>query len=300
MLTPTDRSSSSVRGVLAAAARDQGGDSAVLSYIPKRRAEPAPARPPALTLQAGFIPPCLPMQAPAAPSGSDWLHEIKHPGFRVIARHDGRRVRLYGRLGDDLTHRYPLIAETMARLPSCTIDGVAIACDESGEASFELLQRRQRDDRVFLYAFDLIEVDGEDLRRDTLVRRKADLGRLLADSAPGILPAQWIDGEECAGASVFQQACEAGLAGIVSKRKDARYMAGRSPYWLKLENPDWAVPPGDVGAADVGSDSTGEVITTPEYLESLRRLWQSWIRTGSSGSAVAADGASGQPRRPTH
>jgi bifunctional non-homologous end joining protein LigD len=300
MLVSTDRSVS-VRGVLDAASRDDAGDSAVLSYIPKRRADPVPARPPALTLQAGFIPPCLPMQAPAAPSGSDWLHEIKHPGFRVIARHDGRRVRLYGRLGDDLTHRYPLIVETMARLPSCSIDGVAIACDENGEASLDLLRRRQRDDRVFLYAFDLIELGGEDLRRDTLMRRKTDLDRLLAQSAPGILPAQWIDGEQCTGASVFQQACDAGLAGIVSKRKDARYMAGRSPYWLKLENPDRAVAAEDVlGAADVGNDPAGEVITTPEYLESLRRLWQSWLHKGSSGSAVAAGGANREPLRPTH
>src|SRR5882672_5350252 len=126
---------------------------AILAYIPKRRVAAAAASPRDLTLPAGFIPPCLPMTAPAAPSGPLWLHEIKHDGFRIIARTDGRRVRLYGRSGDDLTQRYPLIVEAMARLPSCTIDGEAIACDEKGIPSFDLLQLRKRDDRVFLYAF---------------------------------------------------------------------------------------------------------------------------------------------------
>src|SRR5215469_2496478 len=80
-------------------------------------------------LPAGFIAPCLPSSAPQAPSGDEWLHEIKHDGFRVIARKDGTRVRLYSRPGNDLTYRFPLIVE-LARLRSrsCTIDGEAVAC----------------------------------------------------------------------------------------------------------------------------------------------------------------------------
>ena len=234
---------------------DQGGDPSVLAYIPRRRPAATVSRSTAPTLQAGFIPPCLPMQAPVAPSGSDWLHEIKHEGYRVIARHDGVRVRLYGAAGEDLTHRYPLIAEAMAKLPPCTIDGTAIACDESGAASFELLQLRRRDDRVFLYAFDLIELEGEDLRRNALSRRKADLGRLLADAAPGLLPSEWIDGGESDGPRVFEQACAAGLAGIVSKRKDSRYLSGRSPYWRKMENPARRAAAAEAGIiADGGDD----------------------------------------------
>ena len=79
------------------------------------------------TLPSGFIPPCLPTKAPRPPAGAVWLHEIKHDGFRVIARKDGARVRLYSRPGNDLTRQFPLIADAMARLRSrsCIIDGEA-------------------------------------------------------------------------------------------------------------------------------------------------------------------------------
>jgi bifunctional non-homologous end joining protein LigD len=81
------------------------------------------------TLPAGFIAPCLPTNTTKLPSGSQWLHEIKHDGFRVIARKDGSRVRLYSRLGNDLTRRFPLIVDALARLRSrsCIIDGEAVA-----------------------------------------------------------------------------------------------------------------------------------------------------------------------------
>jgi bifunctional non-homologous end joining protein LigD len=146
-------------------------------------------------------------------------------------------VRLYGRAGNDLTKRFPLIVEAMARLPSCTVDGEAVACDDSGVQSFDLLRHRQRDNHVFLYAFDLIELGGEDLRRDPPEQRKVDLGRLLADAGPGLLFNGWIDGGDFDGATVFEGACSLGLEGIVSKRKDSRYVLGRSPYWLKMKNP---------------------------------------------------------------
>ena len=96
------------------------------------------------TLAAGFIAPCLPTKTDKLPSGSQWLHEIKH-GFRIIARRNGERVRLYSRPGNDLTHRFPLIVETLARLRSrsCIIDGEAVACDDNGVASFDLV-RHQR------------------------------------------------------------------------------------------------------------------------------------------------------------
>jgi bifunctional non-homologous end joining protein LigD len=191
------------------------------------------------TLPAGFIAPCLPMTAPRPPSGPLWLHEVKHDGFRIIARKDGERVRLYSRPGNDLTNRFPLIVEAMARLPSCTIDGEAVACDDSGVASFNLLLHRKRDDHVFLYAFDLIELDGEDLRREPLEQRKVDLRRLLSDAEHGLLFNEWIDGGDFDAATVFEHgAVPLGLEGIVSKRKDSRYVSGRSPYWLKMKNPD--------------------------------------------------------------
>jgi ATP-dependent DNA ligase len=100
------------------------------------------------TLPAGFIAPCLPIKTAQLPSGRQWLHEIKHDGFRIIARKNGRQVRLYSRPGNDFTHRVPLIVETLARLRSrsCIIDGKAVACDESGVPSFERIRYRRHDD----------------------------------------------------------------------------------------------------------------------------------------------------------
>jgi bifunctional non-homologous end joining protein LigD len=89
---------------------------------------------------------------------------------------------------------------------------------------------------VFLYFFDLIEPSGDDRRRDPLEVRKIDLCRLLVD-APGLRINGWVEGKEVDGAAVFERACSLGLGGIVSKRKDSRYLSGRSPYWLKMKNP---------------------------------------------------------------
>ncbi len=190
-----------------------------------------------LTLPAGFIHPCLPMIAPRPPSGPDWLHEIKQDGFRIIARKAGDRVKLYSRSGSDLTDRFPLIVEAMTPLPSCTIDGEAVACDDRGVPSFDLLWHGKRDDRVFLFAFDLIELEGDDRRRDPLDSRKLELCRLVAGAAPGLVLNEWVDGTEVDGETTFERACALELEGIVSKRKDSRYLSGRSPYWLKTKNP---------------------------------------------------------------
>jgi ATP-dependent DNA ligase len=123
-----------------------------------------------MPLPPGFVPPCLPTKAPRPPTGEIWLHEIKHDGFRVIARKDGARVRLYSRPGNDLTDRFPLIVEALAGLRSRSVilDGEAVACDENGMPSFDRLRHRRHDASVFLCAFDLIELNGDDLRRDPL------------------------------------------------------------------------------------------------------------------------------------
>jgi bifunctional non-homologous end joining protein LigD len=105
------------------------------------------------TLPAGFIAPCLPTKTTILPSGSLWLHEIKHDGFPVIARKKGAQVRLYSRPGNDLSGRFPLIVETLARLRSrsCIIDGEAVAYD-NGMSSFNRIRYRRHDATVFLYA----------------------------------------------------------------------------------------------------------------------------------------------------
>ena len=166
-----------------------------------------------------------------------WLHEIKHDGFRVIARKDGERVRLYSRPGNDLTDRFPLIVEALARLRSrsCIIDGEAVACDESGIARSIASVIAATTARVFLYAFDLIELNGDDLRRDPLEVRKATLASALAKAGPGIRFNEHLECDD--GEIVFRHACKMGLEGIVSKRKDSPYRSGRSSDWLKMKNP---------------------------------------------------------------
>jgi len=188
------------------------------------------------TLAAGFIAPCLPTKTDKLPSGGQWLHEIKHDGFRIIARKDGERVRLYSRPGNDFTRRFPLIVETLARLRSrsCIIDGEAVACDDNGVALFDLVRHHRANDSVFLYAFDLIELNGDDMRRDPLEVRKATLRSMLAKAGLGLRFNEHLEGD---GPTVFAHACKMGLEGIVSKRKDSPYRSGRSPDWLKMKNP---------------------------------------------------------------
>jgi bifunctional non-homologous end joining protein LigD len=102
------------------------------------------------TLPTRFIAPCLPSKTDKLPSGSEWLHEIKHDGFRVVARKNAAQVKLYSRPGNDLAYRFPLIVETMARLRSrsCITDGEAVACDDDGVASFNLVRYRHHDEAV--------------------------------------------------------------------------------------------------------------------------------------------------------
>jgi bifunctional non-homologous end joining protein LigD len=103
------------------------------------------------TLPAGFIAPCLPIKTTQLPSGGR-LHEIKHDGFRIIARKGDGRVRLYSRPGNDFTRQFPLIVEALARLRSrsCIIDGEAVACDGNGIASFDLIRHHRANESVFL------------------------------------------------------------------------------------------------------------------------------------------------------
>src|SRR5258705_9206448 len=109
-------------------------------------------------LPAGFIAPCLPTKTDKLPSSGEWLHEIKHDGFRVIARKKGAQVKLYSRPGNDLTYRFSSDHRDLG-LRSCIIDGEAVACDDNGVASFNRVRYRHHDESIFLYAFDLIELN---------------------------------------------------------------------------------------------------------------------------------------------
>jgi bifunctional non-homologous end joining protein LigD len=180
--------------------------------------------------------PCLPRLAKAPPAGPGWLHEIKHDGFRIIARRDGASVRLLTRNGYDFTARFPLIVAAVEALPavSCVVDGEAIACDERGLSVFEMIRWRQHDAAVTLCAFDLMELDGTDLRREPVEVRKATLKGLLRRARPGIAFNRHF---EVDGTVVYEQACALGCEGIVSKRLGSPYRPGRADCWIKIKNP---------------------------------------------------------------
>ena len=184
-----------------------------------------------------FIEPCLPSSAERPPSGSGWLHEIKHDGYWLMARRDPVGIRLITRRGNDWSDRFPLVVEAVNHLKvrSCLIDGEVLCCDERGLARFDVLRRRRNEGVAFLVAFDLLELDGQDLRREPLEVRKQTLASLLRGSLPGV---QFNAHLAHSGDIVFEHACKMGLEGIVTKRLGSTYRSGRSPDWLKFKNPE--------------------------------------------------------------
>jgi ATP-dependent DNA ligase len=143
-------------------------------------------------------------------------------------------VRLITRNGHDFTARFPLAAAAVAALParSFLIDGEAIACDDNGLAVFEMIRHHNHD--VELCAFDLLELDGEDLRASPIEERKRTLARLLRRSYPGIVLNEHFNGD---GAVIYRHACALGCEGIVSKRLGSPYRSGRADCWVKVKNP---------------------------------------------------------------
>ena len=132
------------------------------AFPPAGRATPLPLHPPRLSGmsiellrerlaadRASFIEPCLPSPAEKPPSGANWIHEIKHDGFRLMARRDPVGIRLITRRGNDWTKRYPLVAEAVNHLKvrSCLIDGEVVCCDEKGVTTFQLLRHRRNERR---------------------------------------------------------------------------------------------------------------------------------------------------------
>ena len=181
--------------------------------------------------------PCIPTRGKTVPVGSDWIHEIKHDGYRLIVQRDGSRVRLFTRNGHDWTDRFPFIVESALqnRTTSFVIDGEAVLLGVDGVSDFDGLHSRRHDEDVQLYAFDALMVGGDDLRKLPLSMRKANLARILARRPEGIFISDFEQGE--IGLDLFRKACEFGLEGLVSKHRDRWYSAGRSPNWVKMKNP---------------------------------------------------------------
>ena len=187
-------------------------------------------------LPAGFVIPAQPILASKPPSGADWVHEIKHDGYRMIVHRDGPTARLYSRNAYDWTERLAAIATAAESIKakSFTIDGEAVVVGPDGLSRFDELSRREAARTAILYAFDLIELDGDDLRRRPFLDRKAALAQLLGGLKAGILLNEHIAED---GPTVFAYACRLGAEGIVSKRVDGTYRSGPSRVWIKVRNP---------------------------------------------------------------
>jgi bifunctional non-homologous end joining protein LigD len=179
------------------------------------------------------------------PSGTDWCFEIKYDGVRVLAGRKGDEVLLIGRSGEDITKRYPEIADALSALPvsSFVLDGEIVAEEESGRPSFQRLQARMglnrpRDIEAAMarvpvrgFFFDCLGLDGHDLRKLTLAERK----ELLARVVPTLGTVQRCDHVVGHGEAFFEAASELGLEGVVAKRLSSRYPGRRSPDWIKVK-----------------------------------------------------------------
>jgi bifunctional non-homologous end joining protein LigD len=180
--------------------------------------------------------PCIPTRGTKVPDRPEWLHEIKHDGYRLVVQREGKRVRLFTRNGYDWSHRFPLIVEAALRnrQSSFVIDGEAVLLGADGRSDFNGLHSRQHDEQVQFYAFDMLVSDGEDLRSLPLHLRKNNLARHLTRRVDGIFPSDFEQGE--IGPELFRHACLMGLEGLVSKHRDRPYRSGRSPHWIKVKN----------------------------------------------------------------
>ncbi len=179
---------------------------------------------------------CIPTRGTKVPDRPDWLHEIKYDGYRLRVERDGDRVRLITRNGYDWTNRYQWIVEAARenRIKRFVIDGEAVVLGVDGVPDFNALHSRKHDEEVQLYTFDILALDGEDLRPLPLSLRKTNLARLLARRPDGIFVAPYEQGE--IGPDLFRAACNMRLEGLVSKRVDRPYRGGRSPDWVKVKN----------------------------------------------------------------
>jgi bifunctional non-homologous end joining protein LigD len=183
---------------------------------------------------SGFIEPCLPSKVARPPTGPLWVHEIKHDGYRLMVRLDGSRVRCFTRNGHDWADRFPAIVEAAHRIKASSflIDGEAVIARDDGTPDFHALRSKRRGHEAVLFAFDLIELDGDDLRDLPLIERKRRLKKLIERRA-----IQFVGHLTGDGPTVFAHVCRMGLEGIVSKRTDAPDCSGPSKVWLKAKNP---------------------------------------------------------------
>jgi bifunctional non-homologous end joining protein LigD len=191
-----------------------------------------------VSLPLGFIKPEIPTLVPDPPTGEGWIHEIKYDGYRTLVVVDEYRVRAFSRQGRDWTGPYRRVIEAVAKLPcrAVILDGEVIVQDESGRSDFEALRSAiyKAPHRIVFFAFDLLHLDGQDLRKAPLLERRSALRKLIEPDPRS--PVQFSDHVDCDGTRFFKAVVELGLEGIVSKRAASRYRSGPSRSWLKTKN----------------------------------------------------------------
>ena len=184
-----------------------------------------------------FIVPCSPVQRSWPPTGDAWLHEVKFDGWRVQIHKSEHGVAIYTRNGHDYLRRLHSISGPAASLParSIIIDGELTACDDRGAPDFRALHFRRLQGGLCVWAFDLLHLNGQDLRALPLVERKAKLEKLVYKTRDN-----WLRFSENFndGVKLLASCDRMGLEGIVSKRKDAPYCSGKGD-WIKVKCATW-------------------------------------------------------------
>lgn len=183
------------------------------------------------------VAPELARVADRPPSGNAWLHELKLDGYRLLVRKEGHDVLLLSRRGHDWSERVPRLGSAVVALPcrQAWLDGELVALRADGHADFQTLQQTLADgcgERCLYYAFDVLFLDGEDLRAEPLEARKRRLRALLEDADATL---RYCDHVVGSGERVFAEACRLGAEGVLSKRRDRPYRSGRHGDWLKLK-----------------------------------------------------------------
>ena len=190
--------------------------------------------------KAAAPPPFRPVQlatlVDSVPAGRGWVHEMKYDGYRLLIAVGGDEARAYTRSGLDWSERFaPLLAEAAKlKVDSALIDGEAVVLDAEGRSSFQSLQNalKSAPDSIDYFAFDLLELDGEDLTPLPLLDRKAHLAKILPKASRHIRFSDHIEGS---GEALLESFCAAGLEGVISKKADARYVGSRAGSWLKAK-----------------------------------------------------------------
>lgn len=180
----------------------------------------------------GFIEPALATSIEKVPSGARWIHEIKFDGYRVQLHLVNEAVTIYTRRGNDWTRRFKKVADDGWHISagSAILDGEIVVPVAGGTTDFSVLQNqlRGKSDKIVMVAFDLLYLNGYDLRKLPLFERKAHLKKLIEGTA-----IQFSESFEIGGAEMFAHACRLGLEGVVSKVRDSRYPTGRGNDWVK-------------------------------------------------------------------